>query len=115
LVEEAGMENDVATAEVNVAVALLRAPPERSMSGVLGIVGDSVKPLLGALQIAVPALVAGAVVVVRPHPETPSALFALAELTGRCGFPGGVFNVLHGGEPAIAGLRSQVDVTLFFS
>jgi acyl-CoA reductase-like NAD-dependent aldehyde dehydrogenase len=115
LVEEAGMENDVATAEVNAAVALLRAPTERSVSGVLGIVGDSVKPLLGALQIAVPALVAGAVVVVRPHPETPSALFALAELTGRCGFPGGVFNVLHGGKPAIAGLRSQVDVTLFFS
>lgn len=115
MVEEAGMENDVATAEVNDAVALLRNPTERSVSGVLGIVGDSTKPLLGALQIAVPALMAGAVVVVRPHPETPSALFALAELTGRCGFPGGVFNVLHGGEPAIDGLRTQADVTLFFS
>lgn len=115
MVEEAGMGTDEATAEVKAAVALLRDPTARSGSGVLGIVGDSAKPLLGALQIAVPALKAGAVVVVRPDPETPSALFALAELTGRCGFPGGVFNVLHGGKTAIDGLRAQPDVTLVFS
>ncbi|MBK9028921.1 MAG: aldehyde dehydrogenase family protein [Propionivibrio sp.] len=81
----------------------------------IGIVGDSKAPLLGALQIAVPTLLAGSVVVIKPNPETPSAIFALAELTGRCAFPGGVFSILHGGEAAVEGLRDADGVRLFFS
>ena len=106
IVEETGKDRDAATAEVDAAVALLRAAVPGKASGVLGVVGDTAMPLLGALQLAVPALLAGATVVVRPSPEAPSALFALAELTGRCAFPGGVFNILHGGEAAVAGLRA---------
>ncbi len=113
--EESGMGGDAARDEINAVVALLRDPAASNVSGVLGIVGNAAEPLLGALRLAIPALMAGAVVVVRPSPETPAALFALAELTGRCGFPGGVFNILHGGESAIDGLRSHADVAVLFS
>ena len=106
IAEETGKDGDAAATEVSAAVALLRTAVAGNAAGVLGVVGDTAMPLLGALQLAVPALLAGATVVVRPSPEAPSALFALAELTGRCGFPGGVFNILHGGEEAVEGLRA---------
>jgi len=72
-------------------------------------------PLLAPLRLAVPSLMAGAVVVIRPSPETPSALFALAELTARCGFPDGVLNIVHGGEAVVDGLRASSGVSLLFS
>ena len=106
ITEETGKSCDAAAAEVDAAVALLRAAVPGNASGVLGVAGATAMPLLAALQRAVPALLAGATVVVRPSPEAPSALFALAELTGRCGFPGGTFNILHGGEAAMEGLRA---------
>lgn len=115
IAEESGMDNNAAADEVNAAVALLRDPAVGTSSGVVGVVGNAVTPLFGSLRLAVPALMAGAVVVIRPSPETPSALFALAELTGRCDFPGGVVNVLHGGAEAVAGLRSLTEVSLLFS
>ncbi|MFZ4535114.1 aldehyde dehydrogenase family protein [Propionivibrio sp.] len=115
IVEESGKDAAAADAEVAEAVALLRAAVAGNASGVVGIVGDVTSPLLGSLRIAVPALLAGAVVVIRPSPETPSSIFALAELTGRCGFPGGVFNILHGGEAAVEGLQSAVGASLLFS
>ncbi len=113
IAEETGKDSDAAVAEVAAAVALLRTAVAGKASGVLGIVGDAAMPLLAALPLAVPALLAGATVVVRPCPEAPSALFALAELTGRCGFPGGVFNILHGGEAAVEGLRAAGAAILF--
>lgn len=115
ITEESGKSGDAAAREVSAVVALLHNPAASDVSGVLGIVGNAAEPLLGALRLSVPALMAGATVVVRPSPETPSAIFALAELTGRCGFPGGVFNVLHGGESAVEGLRAHADVSMLFS
>jgi succinate-semialdehyde dehydrogenase/glutarate-semialdehyde dehydrogenase len=70
----------------------------------VAIVSDDSAPLLGPLRHAVPALLAGATVVVKPSPKAPSAAFALAELSARSAFPGGVFNVLHGDLAAIEGL-----------
>ena len=113
--EESGKESSLALSEVDQSVALLRNAASGRASGVVGIVGDSSGPLLNSLQLAVPALMAGAVVVMRPAPETPSALFALAELTGRCGFPDGVFNILQGGDAAVDGLRAASGVSLFFA
>ena len=112
ITEETGKGGDAASAEVHAVVMLLREAVAGNASGVLGVVGDTAMPLLGAMQLAVPALLAGAVVVIRPCPEAPSALFALAELTGRCAFPGGVFNILHGGEAAVEGLRAAGAVIL---
>jgi acyl-CoA reductase-like NAD-dependent aldehyde dehydrogenase len=115
IVEESGMARDAAGVEVAAAVALLHDAVGGDALGVVGVVGSAATPLLGVLRLAVPALMAGATVVIRPNPETPSALFALAELTGRCFFPGGVFNILHGGDAAIDGLRAQAGVHLLFA
>lgn len=117
IVEETGKETPAAEAEVGKAVALLcgsltaNAP---GAAGVVGIIGNAAAPLLGPLLLAVPALMAGAVVVVKPNPVMPSAIFALAELTGRCAFPGGVFSILHGAEAAVDGLRALEGVSLLF-
>lgn len=115
IVEETGQDRELAAAEVAQATALLRCAPAGEASGVVAIVGNGQSPLLSSLRLAVPALMAGAAVVVRPSPEAPSAIFALAELTGRCGFPGGVFNILHGGDAALDALRAIAPLTLVFA
>lgn len=112
IVEETGCGIVAAAAEVAAAAVLLRggAPgvasglPATVPASVLAIVADDTAPLLGPLSLAVPALLGGATVVVKPSPKAPSPVFALAELTARSGFPGGVFNVLHGDDAAISGL-----------
>jgi succinate-semialdehyde dehydrogenase/glutarate-semialdehyde dehydrogenase len=105
IVEESGKPETAAAKEVAAVVGLLRNAQEASSSGVLAIVGEASDPLLGALSLAIPAWLAGACVVFRSPPFAPSALFALAELSGRCGFPAGVFNVLHGNETVVDELR----------
>jgi succinate-semialdehyde dehydrogenase/glutarate-semialdehyde dehydrogenase len=107
--EETGKDAALATAEVGDALSLLRgvdsgAVSEAASAAVVAIVSDDSAPLFGPLRHAVPALLAGATVVVKPSPKAPSAIFALAELTARSAFPGGVFNVLHGDLAAIEGL-----------
>ncbi|MEI7612278.1 MAG: aldehyde dehydrogenase family protein [Betaproteobacteria bacterium] len=105
IVAEAGKPETAAATEVEAVVALLRSARETSSSGVVAIVGEIKDPLLGVLSLAVPEWLAGACVVFRSVPSAPSALFALAELSGRCGFPAGVFNVLHGNETVVDELR----------
>ncbi len=108
LLEETGMPLDAAASEVHAAVVLLRdvvthnTAPEAPR--VLAVVSDATAPLLGPLSRAVPALLGGATLVLKPSPKAPSAVFALAELTARSGFPPGVFNILQGDEAAIEGL-----------
>ena len=115
IVEESGQDVALAAAEVADAIALLHGAPSTDAQAVVAIVGDRRAPLCSALRIAVPALRAVAAVVVRPSPETPSALFAFAELTGRCDFPPGVFNVVHGGDAVVAGLCAAGLTPLFAS
>ncbi|MBL8366412.1 MAG: aldehyde dehydrogenase family protein [Candidatus Accumulibacter sp.] len=121
--EETGKDAGSAAAEVDAALALLRdrdsATDSRGGSSaakaVVAVVSDDSAPLLGPLRHAVPALLAGATVVVKPSPKAPSAAFALAELTAESAFPAGVFNVLHGDLKAIEGLcvASQVSRLCF--
>jgi acyl-CoA reductase-like NAD-dependent aldehyde dehydrogenase len=115
IVEETGKEAEAAAAEVAAAVALLRGASATALSGVIAIVSDDTAPLLGPLSRAVPALLGGATLVLKPSPKAPSPIFALAELTARNGFPGGVFNILQGDEAAVEGLcaASGVSVLLF--
>jgi acyl-CoA reductase-like NAD-dependent aldehyde dehydrogenase len=108
IAEESGKEAAAAAAEVSAALQVLRtAPAGTAASGggtVVAVVSDDCAPLLGPLQQAAPALLAGATLVLKPSPKAPSALFALAELTARSGFAGGVFNILQGDLAAIEGL-----------
>lgn len=111
IAEESGMDQVAVEVEVVSAVAEMRdAVSGRSNDspGVIAVIGDPVFPLLGPLRLAVPYLMHGSTVVFRPSPETPSALFALAELSGRCGIPAGVINIVHGDEVAADGLRAMV-------
>ena len=114
IVEESGHDAAQAADEVAAAITLLRSSPAGDAAGVVAVVGEA--PLLSSLRIAVPALLGGATLVVRPPPAMPSAIFALAELSGRCAFPPGVLNVVHGAEALIDGLRaSGAAVRLFFA
>lgn len=110
ITEESGKESTLALAEIDESVALLNSSVAGVDSGVVVIIGNAAMPLLSVLHRAVPALMAGAVLVVRPAPETPSSLFAFAELTARCGFPNGVFNIVHGGDEVADCLRAVLGV-----
>ena len=112
--EESGKDSSQSHTEVGKSVALLRSAVAGNCSGVVAIIGGRASPLLESLQFAAPALAAGAAVVIRPGPEVPSALFALAELTGRCGFPDGVFNIVHGDDGAADILRASGDISAHF-
>ena len=115
IAEESGKPTMLARTEVNDSVLFFRDAVADSESGVLGVVGDARMPLLAALQHAVPALAGGAAVIVRPSPDTPSALLALAELTARSGFPPGVFSILHGGVAAVDALCSLSGVRVLYA
>ena len=112
IVAETGKDEADATAEVAASVALLRAPWALSlMAGtVVAVINDEREPLLGLLSLALPALLAGGVVVAKPSPKAPSPAFAFAELTARSGLPDGVFNIVQGDLAAIEGLCAQPDV-----
>jgi succinate-semialdehyde dehydrogenase / glutarate-semialdehyde dehydrogenase len=122
LAEETGAPVLAAT-DVAQAVALLRGtePPaayeavgaSAGVTPVTCIVGAASAPMYGALRLAVPVLRAGGTVIVKPDPATPSALYALAELTARCGFPGGVFNIVHGDAAIADALRALGPRILF--
>lgn len=102
---ESSLPAEEAATEIAAAVKLLQqSAVDEAAEGVIAILGDRQQPFLALLRLAVPALLAGATVILKPSPHTPSALFALAELSARCAFPAGVINVLHGDLAAIEGL-----------
>ncbi|HTZ71441.1 MAG TPA: aldehyde dehydrogenase family protein [Acetobacteraceae bacterium] len=51
----------------------------------------------------VSALLAGCTVILKPAPDTPSAGAIFGELAAAAGFPPGVFNVIIGADPVMAG------------
>lgn len=103
LAQECGFDDERARAEVAAAVAALHGASV-GQTGVFGLVLDAARPLAAFAEAVAPALMAGATVVVKPSPKAPSAAYALCELSGRAGWPGGVLNLLQGDTEAIAGL-----------
>ena len=108
LAAESGMSETLAGSEVCAASEALRQPPTGPYAGVVAACADKHIPFSCHVRLLAAALNAGAAVVVRTPPEMPSALFALAELSGRCAFPAGVLNVIHGGEATAQALRAAV-------
>lgn len=98
--------------EVAAAAAALRESPV-GQTGVAGLVVDARQPLANACRAAAPALLAGAALVIKPSPQAPSALFALAELTARCDWPGGVLNLVHGDSAAVDALCGAADRVIY--
>ncbi|MEU8803258.1 aldehyde dehydrogenase family protein [Spirillospora sp. NPDC048819] len=81
----------------------------------IGVVGAIVSwngPLFLTMQKLVPALIAGCTVVLKPSPEAPLTVQALAECIAEAGLPPGTVNVLHGGTKAGAALSAHPGVDL---
>jgi acyl-CoA reductase-like NAD-dependent aldehyde dehydrogenase len=76
----------------------------------VAIAGTRELGLVGILQILIPLLAGGATAVICPVADAPSALLALAELSGRCGFPDGVLNIVYGDQVLIEQIRCQSDL-----
>ncbi len=113
LQQEADIDEAAARAEVESAVAALRATAVGN-TGVIGVVVDAVNSLAGFAQAMAPAVLAGATVVVKPSPRAPSAIYALCELSARAEWPAGILNLLQGDSAAIEGLcLAAVDRLLY--
>nr|MBL8411612.1 aldehyde dehydrogenase family protein [Dechloromonas sp.] len=113
LQQEADIDEAAARAEVESAVAALRATAVGD-TGVIGVVVDAVNSLAGFAQAMAPAVLAGATVVVKPSPRAPSAIYALCELSARAEWPAGILNLLQGDSAAIEGLcLAAVDRLLY--
>lgn len=56
------------------------------------------------------AIAAGNTVVIKPSEKDPSSVNWEAELWKEAGLPGGVFNVVHGGKPAVDALLEHDDI-----
>lgn len=103
LMEEGGIDEASALAEVATAIAALRSL-QVGETGVFALVLDATQPLAAFASALAPALMAGATLVVKPSPRAPSAVFALCELSARAEWPAGVINLLQGDTAAIEGL-----------
>lgn len=113
LIGETGFDEARAATEVADAVAALRGASVGE-TGVVAIVVDATRPLAGFVEVAAPALLAGATVVVKPSPKAPSAAYALCELSARAEWPAGVLNLLQGDTQAINGLcATEIDRLVF--
>lgn len=106
LMQETGFSEAQANAEVLAAVAALRGDSVGE-TGLVAVVVDASRPLAGFAEVAAPALMAGATLVVKPSPKAPSAMYALCELSARADWPAGVLNLLQGDAAAITGLCAQ--------
>lgn len=111
LAEETGRDEESASRDVLDVVSFLREPQMGKVTGVVAVSANS-KGFQEVVALGTAALVAGAALVICPSPESPSALLALAELSGRCGFPAGVINVIYPSDEALAGLRKMPGITV---
>lgn len=111
LAEETGEDEESALREVLSVVSCLRDPQVVVAAGVV-VLCSNPTGFLEAVAQGVSALAAGAALIVCPSPESPSALFALAELSGRCGFPAGAINVIYPSEESLAALRRTPGITV---
>lgn len=113
--EETGRPSAESRVEISATQALLREIGGALLEQGVAVVAIAVAggmAMVEPLRPAVSALSAGAVVVLKTDSFAPSALVALAELAGRCGFPPGVFNVVHGGDALLQHFRGLSDVQL---
>ncbi len=71
--------------------------------GVVGAITPWNVPLYVDVGKVVSALLAGCTVILKPAPNTPGIGALFGELAAEAGFPAGVFNVITGLDPAMAG------------
>ena len=84
----------------------------REPVGVVGQIAPWNYPLLMAVWKLGPALAAGCTVVLKPAPTTPLSTLMLAELIATGGHPGGVVNIVTGGNDTGQALVEHPDVRM---
>ena len=77
--------------------------------GVVGAITPWNFPIYVNTEKVVSALLAGCTVILKPAPDTPLSGAIFGELAAEAGFPKGVFNVITGSDPAMAGEMLVVD------
>ncbi|OCI32476.1 putative succinate-semialdehyde dehydrogenase [NADP(+)] 2 [Oerskovia enterophila] len=92
---------------------LTRATVHRRPVGVVGAIAPWNYPLTLGLAEALPALVAGNAVVLKPDPQTSLTALWAAELLEEAGLPGDLFLVVAGGGDIGAALTGHVDHIAF--
>lgn len=109
--EDTGVSAAAATQEVSLACACLKGEHDRLLAvgaadPVLALTGPR-QPLLGAVSLAASLLRQGHGVVLHPHRNAPAVAVALGELATRAGVVDGAWNVLLGGDEALAALKAR--------
>ena len=110
MAEETGKAVAQAEGDIARAVSLLRRPAACPAAGV-AVVSGAGRTLPELVEQVGSALAGGSALVVFPALASPSIVFALAELSGQCGFPPGTINVLYAGDDAVAGWSSDAGST----
>ena len=106
LVDEAGFSHELAEQELTRALAAIagRVNAVHASASIAAVASDALAPMAAPLMCAVDALAAGWGVLLKPSSKAPSALFAMAEIFSRAGFPAGLINCVHGDEQIIRAL-----------
>lgn len=109
LAEETGADSETAAAWVAEALQSLgqTATDPVTPTGPTALLMDASQTFTQPVAAMATALAQGQCVLIKTSPKAPSALFALAELTARAGFPGGVVNVIHGDLAAIDAIAQE--------
>jgi acyl-CoA reductase-like NAD-dependent aldehyde dehydrogenase len=81
--------------------------------GVVGVIGPWNYPLVNLFCDAVPALMAGNAVVLKPSEVTPLTAYLVMEMMEECGLPEGVLALATGGGPTGEALIDNVDYLMF--
>ena len=112
LADEAGFSHELAEQELARALAAIagRINSVHASASIAAVASDALAPLAAPLTCAVDALAAGWGVLLKPSTKAPSALFAMAEIFSRAGFPAGLINCVHGDEQVIRALCANKKV-----
>ncbi|AWB83345.1 succinic semialdehyde dehydrogenase [Corynebacterium liangguodongii] len=87
---------------------------ERAPKGVVGAIAPFNYPLSLAVSDAIPAILAGNSVVVKPDSQTPLSALLAAELLAEAGLPEGVYNVVTGrGSEVGQAIVEECDYLMF--
>lgn len=81
--------------------------------GLIGIIGPWNYPMVNSFGDAIPALLAGNSVILKPSEITPLTSLLLAEGLEQCGMPAGVFQVATGRGETGGALVDEVDMIMF--
>lgn len=113
IVEETGFSQAQADDEVRQAIASCQksaSDQPAKQPTIVAVLTDGETPLAAPLAEITNALNCGHGVLLKTSVKSPSALYAIAELSARVGLPAGVLNLIHGEEEAVSALAAAPNI-----